>query len=175
MAGTESQSALLVEVPEAETAVARYRERLDENTSLGIPAHITVLAPFMPPAELGPPALAGLERLFGGIPRFRFRLTGTAWFGPDVLWLAPDEPARFRALTERVHAAFPAYPPFSGQFDEVIPHLTVGLRQPLADLRAAAEALAPWLPIEAEATSVTLMTGPASGGPWTRAARFPLA
>jgi hypothetical protein len=176
MAVTESHSALLVEVPEAEAAVARCRERLDENAALGIPAHITVLAPFMAPGEIGPPVLAELERLFGGVSRFRFRLMRTAWFGADVLWLAPDEPARFRALTGRVHAAFPAYPPFGGQFDEVIPHLTVGLQQPLADLRAAEESLQPHLPIESQATAVTLMTGPAAGGgPWTRTARFPLA
>jgi 2'-5' RNA ligase len=171
----EFGSALIVEVPEAEAAVRAHRGRLDENAGFGIPAHVTVLAPFVPPGDIGPAVRGELSRLFGEMPRFRFRLTGTAWFGEDVLWLAPDEPARFRALTERVHAAFPAYPPFGGQFDEVVPHLTVGLRQPLADLRVAEQALQPWLPIEAEAHAVTLMTGPVSGGPWSRAARFPLA
>jgi hypothetical protein len=42
-------SALIIEVPEAEAAVQRHRQRLDANAPLGIPAHITVLAPFMPP------------------------------------------------------------------------------------------------------------------------------
>jgi len=175
MAGTESQSALIVEIPEAEAAVARWRERLDENAAMGIPAHITVLAPFMPPAELGPPVLAGLERLFGGVPRFRFQLARTAWFGAEVLWLAPDDPAPFRALTGRVHAALPACPPYGGQHEDVIPHRTVGLRQPLAEMRAAEESLRPQLPIEAQATAVTLLVGPSSGGQWTRMARFPLA
>jgi hypothetical protein len=46
---TESgQSALIIEVPEAEPAVARCREHLDASDALGVPAHITVLAPFMP-------------------------------------------------------------------------------------------------------------------------------
>jgi len=175
MAGTESQSALLVEVPEAEAAVTRWRGRLDENAAMGIPAHITVIAPFLPRADIGAPVLGELERLFGGVPRFRFRLARTAWFGEQVLWLAPDDPGLVRALTERVYAAFPACPPYGGQHEEVIPHLTVGLQQPLADMRAAEEALRPQLPIEADATAVTLMTGPASGGQWTRTARFPLA
>ena len=56
-----------------------------------------------------------------------------------------------------------------------VPHLTVGIRQPLTELRAAEEALQPRLPIEAQAIAVTLMTGPVSGGPWSRTARFPLA
>lgn len=173
--GAGLESALIVEVPEAEAAVARHRERLDENAAMGIPAHITVIAPFLPPAVLGPPVLAELGRLFGEVPRFRFRLARTAWFGDQVLWLAPDDPGPFRALTARAFAAFPACPPYRGLHDDVIPHLTVGLQQPLAELRAAEESLRPQLPVEAQATAVTLMTGPASGGPWTRTARFPLA
>jgi len=35
-------SGLIVQVPEAEPAVARLRERLDASAPLGIPAHITV-------------------------------------------------------------------------------------------------------------------------------------
>jgi 2'-5' RNA ligase len=171
--GTES--ALVVEVPEAEAAVARHRERLDENAALGIPAHITVIAPFLPRAGLGPPVLDELSRLFGAVPRFRFRLARTAWFGDQVLWLAPSDPGPFRALTERAFAAFPACPPYGGQHTDVVPHLTVGLRQPLAELRAAEESIRPQLPIEARAAAVSLLVGPASGGPWTRTARFPLA
>jgi 2'-5' RNA ligase superfamily protein len=169
------ESALIVEVPEAEAAVAPWRERLDGNAAMGIPAHITVIAPFLPPAALGAPVLGALGRLLGGVPGFRFRLARTAWFGEHVLWLAPDDPGPFRALTERVHAAFPACPPYGGQHEEVIPHLTVGLHQPRAEMRAAEEAIGPQLPVEAHATAVTLMAGPASGGPWTRTARFPLA
>jgi len=175
VADPDLESALVVEVPEAEAAVARHRERLDENAAMGVPAHITVIAPFLPRTGIGPPVLDELSRLFGGVPRFRFRLARTAWFGEQVLWLAPDDPGPFSALTQRVYAAFPACPPYGGQHEDVIPHLTVGLGQPLADLRAAEKSLRPHLPIEARATAVTLLVGPASGGPWTRKARFPLA
>jgi hypothetical protein len=56
-----------------------------------------------------------------------------------------------------------------------VPHLTVGLGQPVAAMRAAEHAVRAHLPVEAQATAVTLMTGPDRGGPWVRAARFPLA
>ena len=102
------QSGLIVEIPEAEPAVARHRDRLDANALLGVPAHITVLFPFMPPKTIGPLALTELEHLFAEVSRFRFRLDHTDWFGDDALWLAPRDPGPFRALTHRVFQAFPA-------------------------------------------------------------------
>jgi 2'-5' RNA ligase len=99
-----------VEVPEAEPAVRQLRERLDPSAAVGVPAHITVLFPFMPPHAIDAAVLAELERLFAGAWRFSVRLDHTDWFGDEVLWLAPQDPAPFRALTQRVHAAFPAFP-----------------------------------------------------------------
>ena len=61
-----------------------------------------------------------------------------------------------------------------------MPHLTVGQDGDLAELRAAAEAARPQLPIAAEATEVTLMAGPRPGRPpgspgdWHTVASFPL-
>jgi hypothetical protein len=175
VASPSSQSALLVEVPEAEPAVALHRDRLDANAALGIPAHITVLCPFMPPEMIGPPVLGDLERLFAGVRRFRFELARTDWFGDEVLWLAPRDPAPFRALTQRVYEAFPAFPPFEGRHDDVKPHLTVGLGHPVRDMRAAEISLQEHLPIEACAAAVTLMTEQSAGGRWATAARFTLA
>jgi 2'-5' RNA ligase len=154
--------------------VARHRERLDANSLLGIPAHFTVLFPFMPPEMIRPPVLGELERLFAAVPRFRFQLAGTAWFGQEVLWLAPGNPAPFRVLTDRVYEAYPAFPPFEGRHSDVVPHLTVGHGHPVADMRAAEESVRAQLPVEARATAVTLMTEQSPGGQWVRAARFAL-
>jgi 2'-5' RNA ligase len=166
---------LIVEVPEAEAAVARLRERLDASASLGVPAHFTVLFPFMLPEAIGLPVLGQLERLFALVGGFRFQLARTAWFGDEVLWLAPRDPAPFRALTDRVYEAFPAFPPFGGRYSDVVPHLTVGQGHLVADMRAAEESVREHLPIEARAAAVTLMTEQSAGGQWARAARFTLA
>ena len=58
------RSGLIIEVPEAEPAVRWHRERLDANAPLGIPAHITVLFPFMPPEMIDAAARTRLEGLF---------------------------------------------------------------------------------------------------------------
>jgi len=80
---------LLIEVPEAEAAVAGHRDRLNANASLGIPAHVTVLSPFMAPEAIGAPVLGELQRLFAACRGFRFELTGTGWFGDEVLRVIP--------------------------------------------------------------------------------------
>src|SRR3984957_1994155 len=170
-----AHSGLIVEVPEAEPAVARLRERLDASAPLGIPAHITVLFPFMPPGTIDPAVLDELAGLFAAVSRFGFRLDRTDWFGDEVLWLGPDDPGPFRALTEPVHRAYPAYPPFEGQFSDVIPHLTVGHGHPVTDLRAAEESVRTRLPIDGFADAVTLVTQATAGGRWTRTAIFALA
>lgn len=169
------QSALIIKVPEAEPAVRWHRERLDTSAPSGIPAHITVLFPFIPPQTLDTAVLTELERLFAAVSGFSFQLDHTDWFGDDVLWLAPRDPAPFRALTQHVFEAFPAFPPFRGQFDEVVPHLTIGHGQPLNDLRAAEESVRAQLPVDGYVTAVTLMTQPSAGGHWTEAASFALA
>jgi hypothetical protein len=172
---TGPESGLIVEIPAAEAVVGPYRERLDQSAALGVPAHITVLYPFIPPGQLDAGVLSQLAQLFTAVPRFGFRLDGTDWFGQEVLWLAPSDPAPFRALTQHVVEAFPAYPPYGGDFPDTVPHLTIGDAQNAGDLRDAEESIAPLLPIIAEATAVTLITQELPAGPFTRSATFPLA
>jgi 2'-5' RNA ligase len=176
----EIQSALLLTVPAAEAAVGPHRARLDPSARDGVPAHITVLYPFLPPAEIGPDVLAELSRLFAGVPRFSFILDGVRWFGESVVWLGPSDESPFRRLTELAGGAYPSCPPYGGIHQDVVPHLTIGDRADPAEMRAAAEAVRPLLPIATEAIELTLMAGPKPGRPpgspghWRRVASFPL-
>jgi hypothetical protein len=175
MTGPGLLSALIIEVPEAEPVVASHRQRLDANAPLGVPAHFTVLFPFLPPDAICPAVLDRLKHLFAAVSRFSFQLDRSDWFGTDVLWLGPRDPAPFQALTRSVADTFPGCLPYAGQFNEPVPHLTVGHGQPLAELRAAEQSVRPELPIKAQATAVTLITQQSASGPWTSAATFALA
>ena len=174
------QSALLLMVPAAEAAVGAHRARLDPSARDGVPAHITVLYPFLAPASIRPDVLAGLSRLFAGVPRFAFTLDRVRWFGESVVWLGPSDESPFRALTELAAEAYPGCSPYGGIYEDVVPHLTVGQDGDLAELRAAAEAVSPLLPIATEATEVILTAGPEPGRPlgspgdWHTVASFPL-
>jgi 2'-5' RNA ligase len=172
---TGPETGLLVEIPEAEAVVRRFREQLDPSAGLGVPAHITVLYPFIAPAGLDDALLARLARLFAAVPRFAFSLGQTRWFDDRVVWLAPGDPAPFAALTELVLTAFPACLPYGGQFAGITPHLTIGDGQPLAGLRAAAKSVGPLLPVTGEVTAVSLISQATAGGQFCRAAAFPLA
>jgi 2'-5' RNA ligase len=168
-------SGLVVVVPEAEAAVARHRQTLDDNARLGVPAHVTVLFPFAAPEALDDPTLDRIRAAVAAVPAFPYAFRRTDWFGDEVLWLAPDDPAPFRNLTDRVHAAFPEHPPFAGAFADVVPHLTVGHRRSRPDLEAAEAQLRSTLPVVGRATEVTLLAQDESGGRWTRRATFLLA
>ena len=91
------ETALLLPVPAAEPAVSHHRARLDEAARDGVPAHITVLYPFLPPAGISEPLLASLGRLFAGFAAFDFTLDRVGWFSEEVVWLGPRDPAPFSA------------------------------------------------------------------------------
>jgi 2'-5' RNA ligase superfamily len=174
---TVSQSAVLVPVPEAERVVSGHRDRLDRAAAWGVPAHVTVLYPFVPPSAITAAVIAGLADAVGSIGAFGCEFATTAWFGEEAVWLAPQPDEPFRALTQAVSVAFPGYPPYGGAFDDVVPHLTVGDRPAggVSELRAAEADVLRWLPVQARISRVWLMTGHAAPGSWQTVAELPLA
>lgn len=102
------ETALLLRVPGAEAAVARHRLRLDSAAADGIPAHVTVLYPFIPADELQEQDHMRLERLFSEQQPLKAVCTRTSWFGDRVLSVQLDDPEPTRALTARVLDAYPA-------------------------------------------------------------------
>jgi 2'-5' RNA ligase len=171
------ESAVLVPVPEAEPVVGQHRDRLDRAAVLGVPAHVTVLYPFVPPPAITTAVIARLAEAVGSVSAFGCEFATTAWFGDEVLWLAPRTDEPFRALTQAVSAAFPGYPPYGGVHDDVVPHLTVGDRSAgdVSELRAAEADVLSRLPVQARISRVRLMTGRAVPGSWRTVAELPLA
>ena len=117
-------TALICRVPEAERYIARYRERYDPSARRNVPAHVTILYPFMPPPDIDAHVLAELAAIAASVRAFEFRLAETKRF-PVSLYLAPQPDDSFAALTSGVYRAFPDYPPFAGKFTTVVPHVTV--------------------------------------------------
>jgi hypothetical protein len=169
------ESALVVLVPEAEAAAGPCRGLHDPAAAVGVPAHVTILYPFKPPATVTAEDLDALRDLFARYPRFDFTLAELRRF-PGVLYLAPEPADPFNALTEAVVALYPETPPYGGAYAEVIPHLT--LAQP-ADPAQVDEIEAEFrrtcarnLPVRATVTEVVLMDN--AQHVWQVRAAFPL-
>lgn len=168
-----SQTALLLRVPGAERAVSRHRRMLDSAAADGIPAHVTVLFPFVPLEQMSDEDHARLDRLFAALDPIRIRGRRTSWFGGRVLFVELEEDGPIRAMTENVFSEFPWFPPYAGEIavQDVVPHLTVGHDSPVSDLRAAEHEVLRELPFEDMADHVELWAGPAVSGrskpaPW---------
>ena len=169
-----TESAVLVTVPEAEPVVGAVRARLDRSAGWGVPAHVTVLYPFVPPDLIDATVLAALAEAVATVPVFDLTLPRVAWFGEEVVWLAPEPSAGFVALTSAVWGRFPEYPPYRNAHPEVIPHLTLGDRAPVDELRAAAREVAAGLPIRSRVTHVRLMEGAPEPNSWRTVAELGL-
>ncbi|MFG1603476.1 2'-5' RNA ligase family protein [Actinoplanes sp. NPDC049265] len=165
------ETALIIPVPAAEPIVGAHRARFDRAATWGIPAHVTVLYPFLPLSEIRTAALAALFRRFAP---FTARFDEIRWFEPRVVWAAPTPAAAFRELTTAVWEQYPAAPPFRGEFADIVPHLTIGHDAPREDLHAAGQDVAARLPFTAEITSVDLVAGLTGSRPWQTVAGFRL-
>ncbi len=171
------QSAVLIPVPETERVVSGHRDRLDRAAAWGVPAHVTVLYPFVAPAAITAATIAVLADAVRSISAFDCEFPATRWFGQEVMWLAPQPDEPFRILTRAVSAAFPGYLPYGGAYDDVVPHLTVADRPAggVTEMWAAEADVLRWLPIQARISRVWLMTGHTAPGSWQAMAELPLA
>ncbi|MFI7545419.1 2'-5' RNA ligase family protein [Actinoplanes sp. NPDC049599] len=170
-----THTALIAVIPAAEAAVGDHRAVLDRAASWGVPAHITLVFPFLPPESVDPAVLAALRGIAAAEPRFDLTLDRVGWFGDTVVWLAPNPARPFITLTEALAARFPQAQPYAGAFDEVVPHLTIGHDHPRTDLAAAAAAVTAHLPIRTTVTSIRLIAGAREpGDSWETVADFPL-
>jgi 2'-5' RNA ligase len=120
----EGESAVVVPAPAAEPVVATWRERFDSSAVQGMPAHITVLHPFLPEERLTGAVVARLREVCAVLPALDVEFRRTARF-PDVLYLDPEPASGLRELTASIAERWPEAPPYGGMFDDVIPHLTV--------------------------------------------------
>src|SRR5215831_5332630 len=101
MAGNRSgerragETALIVPVPAAEPLVGPWRSRFDAAAVAGgVPAHVTVIYPFLDRGLLDDGVLGELAEVFARQRAFEARLARCGRF-PGVLYLAPEPAALF--------------------------------------------------------------------------------
>ena len=171
-----TQTAVIVPVPAADPLVDRHRRHLDAAASWGVPAHVSVLYPFVEPADVDDQVIATLGDALSTVAAFDCCFGRTRWFGQDVLWLDPEPAGWFRDLTTSVWGAFPDHAPYGGAHDDVIPHLTIAERRlgDLAAVRAAEQAVQTGLPLRTTIDKVLLIAGTQAPSSWRLLQEFVL-
>src|SRR5689334_12059902 len=106
-----AESAFIVRVPEAEAVVGSLRERFDPSAPAGVPAHVTILFPFMSPERITPEVLAKAAMALRSANQFRFTLSVLGRWS-ETTYLKPEPAAPFVFLTELLVKQFPEYPPY---------------------------------------------------------------
>ena len=174
---TRRETTIIIPVPAAEPLVAGWRAIFDPSSEAGVPAHITVLYPFLDAHDVDDGVIDDLRRLFHAIHAFAFSLAAVKRLEPPVLYLDPRPAAPFVHLTMHLWGKYPDHPPYGGRYRHVVPHLTVaeGTRAHPGQMDALERELQPKLPIHAVAERAVLLEQEAPGGHWRERAQLPFA
>ena len=153
-----SQSALIVPV-ELPPKLQGWRDRLDPTAAVGVPAHVTLLYPFMPPQQVSAAVLAQVVSIASYFAAFPFALDRIQRW-PDVVCLLPEPAEPFRRLIVALAVAFPDYPPYGGAhgLDDIVPHVTIAHTRRADDLDALEQLLPAHLPVNGRCLEVSLIT-----------------
>ncbi|MGX1274487.1 2'-5' RNA ligase family protein [Streptomyces phaeoluteigriseus] len=165
------QTGLIVRIPEAEPFVRGWRGRLDPSAQAGVPAHVTVLFPFLDESRTDALVHAALADVLGRHQAFDLRFERCGRF-PEVLYLVPEPDTHLRQLTEAIAERWPEAPPYGGRFAEIVPHLTIAQGHEGAVLEKIEADLAGRLPFTSHVSSVELMVH--DGVKWQERALFSL-
>jgi 2'-5' RNA ligase len=170
-----AETALVVLFHELEPLIGELRRRHTPSGAQGLGAHATLIVPFVE-TPTGVEPLALVARTVAPFAPFEVAPNETAIFPstadePATLYLVPEPAENLVALTAALTNAFPDFPPYGGQFDEVVPHITVAQGDE-ALLREIDQSLRPRLQVAARADRVWLLEQSASG--WRRRSAFPL-
>lgn len=165
------ETAVLLCVPEADELVGPWRDKGDPAASAGVPAHVTLLYPFLDSALVDDGVLAELDWFFRGVDAFAVRFDAVAAFeDAGVLYLDP-EGRELDDLAAALARRWPETPPYGGAVDAPHAHLTV-VRTSDAALRAeAGAAMRSGLPLAAVAARAALWVCDEEGR-WTEAHAF---
>jgi 2'-5' RNA ligase len=167
---TVPDSAVVVRV-RLPDGLARLRRRHDPSAVAGLPAHVTLLFPFLPVAELSPGVRSVLAAIAATVPAFEVRFPDVGRF-PGVTYLVPEPSAPFVVLTSAIADRFPDFPPYGGAHGEIVPHLTLS-DSAEAPLDAIAASARRYLPFARPVSSIEVLAQRGEGR-WLRHWQVPL-
>ncbi len=169
------ESTIIIPVPEAEELVGAYRNRYDPAAGAGVPAHITLLYPFLDRGEITPNSVNEVREVIQRFKPFDFSLVEVRRW-PGVLYMHPEPDNEFIRMTRSLVNHFPDHPPYKGAYPSITPHLTVAHVDDAVALEAVADEFrshaGSYLPMKNRAEEVWLMVK--HSGKWSKHTSFVL-
>ena len=168
------ETGLIVPVPEMEDFIQTWRDKVDAVPPVGVPAHVTLLYPFLSPDKClrNSPKVTSF---FSEVEPFEFELTSVGWFDRRVVFLSPEPVGPFNALTEQLLGRWTECLPYGGKHGKNVPHLTIGIDGEEHEMEQLEAAAAELLPLRCRATEAWLMIGTKNPPVWEIAEQFPFA
>lgn len=170
-------TALIVPLPATDPVVRPLRQAQGAAGDAGMPAHVTLLYPFLDPDHVDEGVRAALRDMFSPYRPFDVSFTRSER-GDGLLYLAPEPVEPFHALHHRVRATWPRLLPYEGRFgDAYTAHLSIaygeeGRTDPDGVFGPMERALAAHLPLRAQVRAVWLVER--RDGHWVHQGTFPL-
>jgi 2'-5' RNA ligase len=141
--------------------------------ALGVPAHVTILFPFLAAERVDGESRLALATIAAGRARFSARFQAVKRAASSV-WLVPTPQAAFLDLTAAVAARWPDHPPYGGiHGDDLVAHLTLVENDDPATLETVVARASAAGPFDVEVTELTLITE-GHDGRWHERWRVPL-
>jgi 2'-5' RNA ligase len=167
-------TAIVVPFPDVEAVVGGHRRALTTDGTDGMPAHVTLIYPFMDADRLGDQAIGEVGAVLGPFSQFDVTFARFGRFAavPPVLYLEPEPAEELREMIADLAREFPAFPPFGGIHEAVVPHLTIAQTEDGTAMTAAQDDVAHHLPIRTRVAEVALMEH--RGEAWRPRARVAL-
>jgi hypothetical protein len=123
----EGQTGLVVPVPTADALLGLVESRHPGTVREGVPAHVSLLYPFVAAAELDEQVIRALSELVVGHEPMPVEFAECYRRGGFVA-LRPDPIERLTELTRKACERWPDLVPYEGLYGDVEPHVTVALR-----------------------------------------------
>src|SRR5579862_1106375 len=149
---------MIVAPHEVQSIAVPLLQRFAPDTLTRVPAHLTVLYPFVAYERLDE-ACDKLREICAKVPPFEVTMAGFGEF-PSVIYMTPRNPKPIKQIFNRIYQDFPECPPYRGAFgDDMTPHMTVGEFESEDEKRAARAMLPRYTPITFMATRLHVMYG----------------
>lgn len=165
---TNGQTGLVIPVPAADALLASVGARYPGTVREGVPAHVSLLYPFVAAAELDKGVTSALGELFAEQAPMPVQFA-ECYRRDGFVALLPDPTNGLKELVSKTRRRWPDVVPYEGVYGDVEPHLTVAMRCSAETAVTIEEEVSTQLPISAELREAWLV---AFEGQWTLRGRF---